>query len=959
MATGFDQSTCDDKLRRAGARWISRDSIVWDIDVDERARPCLYYCPAGEFFCENGELQPGVQGKVFELRFNGCVGEADSERDCKLAYLESLHGQPRIDTSELSPEKLLDGGLALGILDVDGKLLDVTGIQCAGILDELYAYKGELGPIFFGDTPLLRLWAPTAQQVKLHLYSASSEDATFEDNPIEMTKLMEGERWTGVWELKGRSEWKNVFYLYEVTVFAFWSSRIERYFVTDPYSVSLSANSKRSQIVDLHDPALFPEGWTTLEKPELGALEDTVLYELHLRDFSISDTSVDTGLRGKFTAFCKHNSNGMKHLQALSQAGLTHVHLLPASDIATINENFEQRVDMADRLSALCEANSRSIRELCEEQQKRTILQTLQKAVAADPASEVPSKITAVLKDLDGFNWGYDPFHYGVPEGSYATDPNGSRRILEFRQMVTALNAIGLRVVMDVVYNHTQSARDSEKSVLDKIVPGYYYRLDKHGNVQNTTCCPDTATEHRMMEKLMLDTLKRWAVEYKVDGFRFDLMGHHTRQNMRHVRELFDSLTLERDGVDGAKIYVYGEGWEFGSIQDNLPSPKTLGNVEEQAAFTQKNAAGIGIGTFNDRIRDAMRGGNFHPSTKSDQGFVSGLYYDYNACPDNVETSENLEEQKRQLLNYTDTIRIGLAANLQDYELIGAEGQLLKGGDVNYRGMPAGYTAAPKECVNFVSAHDNYTLWDQLCAKAPFETAGREPATATIEERVRMQRLALSLIALGQGIPFFHAGSEILRSKSGDYDSYNSGDWFNRLDFSYECNGWGLGLPPEEKNREEWEFWKARLRSPELRPSKDLILENFGYFQALLRVRKSSRLFRLQTAEEVKKASCFLNAECGAEQLPGLIVMRLTNPAGRVFDPERKSIIVTFNATTQTIHFSHEILKNVDLKLHPNFDASVDIRLEEAEINSDSGTIIVPPRSTLICVEPQNEELQE
>ena len=954
MTTQFEQSALDDKLRKAEARWISRDSLVWDLEVDEDVRPYLYYSSDGNFSYDEGILCPGPQGKTFELRFKGCIGETDSEYDRKLAYLESLHGQPRIDTCELCPEELLDGALALGLKDADGKLLDVTGIQTAGILDDLYAYEGDLGTMFFGNTPNLRLWAPTARQVKVHLYPISEGDTVFEGSPFEMTKLMEGEHWTGVWELSGQPEWKNAFYLYEINIFVFWSGKLESYLVTDPYSVSLSANSKRSQLVDLGDPNLCPEGWESFEKPDLEALEDIVLYELHLRDFSISDSSVDASRRGTFSAFCEKVSHGMKHLHALSQAGLTHVHLLPVFDIATIDEDPKQRVDITDTLGDLCAANGWNIQELCEGQQDKTILRMLEDAITVDPASEIPSKITAAIKDLDGFNWGYDPFHYGVPEGSYSTNPDGSCRILEFRQMAQALNQIGLRVVMDVVYNHTQSARDSDKSVLDKIVPGYYYRLDKQGNVQNTTCCPDTATEHRMMEKLMLDTLKRWAVDYKVDGFRFDLMGHHTRQNMRHVRELFDGLTLEKDGVDGTKIYVYGEGWQFGSIQDNLPSPKKMGKVEEQAAFTQNNAAGIGIGTFNDRIRDAVRGGNFHPSTRSDQGFVSGLYYDYNACPDNIETPEEPEEQKEQLLNYTDTIRIGLAANLLDYEFTGAEGKALKGCEVNYRGMPAGYTAAPKECINFVSAHDNYTLWDQLCAKAPFETAGREPETATIEERVRMQQLALALIALGQGIPFFHAGSEILRSKSGDYDSYNSGDWFNRLDFSYESNGWSLGLPPEEKNREEWEFWKTRLCSPELRPSKALIRESFEYFQALLRVRKSSQLFRLKTAEEVKEALRFLNAENGREQIPGLIVMCLVNPAENILDPERKTIVAAFNATTEVVKFSHETLKNIDLELHPNFDVSIDARLENAEIDSEAGTMSVPPRSTLICVEPQN-----
>ncbi|MCP4398647.1 MAG: hypothetical protein GY801_15285, partial [bacterium] len=223
-----------DTLRKAEARWISRDSLVWDSKQHAGSTPCLYYSSDGNFSDENGELRPGPQGKVFDLHFNGRVGETDSAHDRKLAYLASLNGQSRIDTRELCPEELLDGALVLGIKDADGRLLNVTGIQTAGILDDLYAYDGELGPVFSGDTPNCRLWAPTAQHVELHLYLTSESDAVFEGSPFEMTKLMEDERWTGVWEIEGHADWKDAFYLYEVTVLTFWSGKLERYLVTDP-----------------------------------------------------------------------------------------------------------------------------------------------------------------------------------------------------------------------------------------------------------------------------------------------------------------------------------------------------------------------------------------------------------------------------------------------------------------------------------------------------------------------------------------------------------------------------------------------------------------------------------------------------------------------------------------------------------------------------------------------------
>ncbi len=270
-------------------------------------------------------------------------------------------------------------------------------------------------------------------------------------------------------------------------------------------------NSTRSQIVDLNDPALQPSGWADVVKPPLAAPEDIVVYELHVRDFSINDMTVPENMRGTFMAFTQTDSDGMKHLRALAEAGLTHIHLLPAFDIASVNENAAERQEPDNAELTALPADS---------DQQQAILQP--------------------LRDLDGFNWGYDPLHYTVPEGSYSTDPNGTARIVEFRQMVQALNASGLRVVMDVVYNHTNSSGQSDLSVLDQIVPGYYHRLTDTGLVATSTCCANTATEHAMMEKLMIDSVITWATQYKVDGFRFDLMGHHMRANMEHLRSALD-----------------------------------------------------------------------------------------------------------------------------------------------------------------------------------------------------------------------------------------------------------------------------------------------------------------------------------------------------------------------------------------------------------------------------------
>ena len=345
-----------------------------------------------------------------------------------------------------------------------------------------------------------------------------------------------------MWSITGDASWKDKYYLYEVEVYVHSTGQVEHNLVTDPYSFSLAMNSTRSQIVDLSDPALKPAGWDELVKPALAAPEDISIYEIHVRDFSVNDPSVPDELQGHVQGlYAATDSMACNHLKALQEAGLTHLHLLPVFDIATINENKAEW-----------------------QEPDPDVLATY------PPDSDQQQAAVAATEDLDGFNWGYDPFHYTTPEGSYSTDPDGTTRIVEFREMVQALNEdVGLRVVMDVVYNHTNSAGQDEKSVLDRIVPGYYHRLNDQGQVETSTCCANTASEHNMMEKLMVDSLVVWANEYKVDAFRFDLMGHHMKRNMLNVRAALDALTLAEDGVDGKAIYIYGEGWNFGEVADN------------------------------------------------------------------------------------------------------------------------------------------------------------------------------------------------------------------------------------------------------------------------------------------------------------------------------------------------------------------------------------------------------
>lgn len=880
-------------LSKAQAHWVTRDTILWNIPNISNSTYRLYYAPEGGLDFTN---ETGLTGGEFiELRY-----DRDGRTEGILAKFPHLEDglALRIPEEYLAQvPNLLKGDLAIYAsyltFDDRNQIIGATRLQIAGVLDDLYTYDGALGITFNEGTPSLSVWAPTAQTVRLHLFDDA--DAATEATVIDM----DYDASTGIWQVVGETDWVWKYYLYEVTVFAPREGKVVTNLVTDPYSVSLSMNSQRSQIVDFSDPALTPDGWDTLQKPNLDRPEDIVLYELHIRDFSVNDMSVPEDYRGTFMAFTVNESNGMTHLRNLAQAGLTHLHLLPFFDIATINEDKSQWESP-----------------------------TFEELSAFPGDSNQQQALLEPVRDLDGFNWGYDPYHFNVPEGSYSTDPNGPQRIIEARQMVMSLNQNGLRVVMDVVYNHTNASGQAEKSVLDRIVPGYYHRLDENGNVATSTCCQNTATEHNMMRKLMVDSVVLWATAYKIDGFRFDLMGHHMVDDMVAVREALDTLTLEQDGVDGTKVYVYGEGWNFGEVANNARGVNA----------TQLNAAGTGIGSFNDRLRDAVRGGNPFGGWQ-DQGFATGLYYDPNGITPGTE-----EEQRARLLHFADQIRIGLAGNLRDYTFIGANGEMVRGADVSYNGAPTGYTLDPQENIVYISAHDNEAWFDALQYKVPTETS--------IEDRVRVSNLGISIVLLSQGVPFFHAGDDMLRSKSLDRNSYNSGDWFNRLDFTYETNNWAVGLPPAGDNQSNYPIMTPLLGQEGITPNREHILSSVSHFQEMLRIRKSSVLFRLETAEDVQARVAFHNT--GPNQLPGVIVMSIADDGELVnLDPTLSMIVVVFNATDEPISFTQDQLAGTPFVLHFFQQLSHDSVVRTSSYDRATGTFNVPARTTAVFVSPQ------
>jgi len=863
-------------INRAQAYWLLEDTLAWNVPVVAGNTYLLHWEP-------NGELSlsaEGVQGGQ-SITLTPDPAGLPADVRAKFPHLAALPAF-RIGAADLPlvPE-ILRARTAVSATGFDSSLVDATGLQIPGVLDDLYTCNGELGVVWNAAVPTLAVWAPTARDVSLLLF----DDADPASTPVAVAMTLDPE--TGVWSVTGDATWNRKYYLYEVTVYAPTAQRVEVNRVTDPYSLSLAADSRRSQIVNLDDADLKPAGWDALVKPALGAPEDIVLYELHVRDFSIADATVPAAERGTFAAFGQPGSNGMQHLASLAQAGLTHIHLLPAFDFATVPERRGDQLTPGD-LSVY------------------------------PPDSEEPQAAIAAIADQDGFNWGYDPYHYTVPEGSYSTDPDGPARIREFREMVSGLAQAGLRTVMDVVYNHTNSAGQNDKSVLDKIVPGYYHRLNGDGQIETSSCCPNTASEHNMMEKLMVDSLTVWARDYKVDGFRFDLMGHHMKRNILKVRDTLQALTPAADGVDGSKIYLYGEGWNFGEVANGARGENAI----------QANMAGTGIGTFSDRLRDAVRGGNPFGGLR-EQGFANGLYYDSNGQPQGDEFAK--------LMLLTDQIRVGLAGNLAAYTFVDRNGDLVTGSQVDYNGQPAGYTQDPQEVITYIAAHDNETLYDANQYKIPAGTA--------MADRVRIQNLGISVVGLGQGIPFFHAGMEALRSKSLDRDSYNSGDWFNQLDWTFTDNGWGHGLPTAEKNESSWPLIAPLLADPALKPAPSDILAAVAHTRETLAIRKSTPLFRLPTGAEIESRVAFHNT--GPGQIPGLVAMSITDTDGSV-DRQIEQVLVLWNVNDAPLDFAPAGLQAADFTLHPILAGSADPVVRTASWDGATGTFSVPGRTVAV-----------
>ena len=875
----------------AQAVWLNRQWLRWPGQTGGQHR--LYHSTQGQIVATPGLQVTGADGAL-HLETRSAALPPTLQQRFRWVGAGATLAVRAADQHRM--RQLHRGQLVLVHEDAEGRVLKATRTQAAGALDDLYARAAGLRDL--GTTPArtragwrtgFKLWAPTAQAVHLCLHADGQA-------PAKAVHALQRDAATGAWSLQlpgdlGRPQAH--YYTYLVDVFVPGAGLV-RNRVTDPYSLSLTTDSRRSWTGRLDDPRLQPEGWLTTPRPNtVRHPTDLVIYELHLRDFSVRDITVPAADRGRYAAFTHARSAGMQHLKLLASAGLTDVHLLPVFDLATVPE--KDCVTPDENALATLPGDG-------EEQQARVTGSAAQ----------------------DCYNWGYDPLHFTAPEGSYASSAaDGGTRVLEFRRMVLALHRAGLRVGMDMVYNHTSASGQKAHSVLDRIVPGYYQRLNAQGGVETSTCCDNTATEHRMMAKLMIDSAVVWARDYRIDSMRFDLMGHQPRAAMEALQRAVNRAT-------GRHIHLLGEGWNFGEVKD--------GARFVQAA--QRSLNGSGIATFSDRGRDAARGGGCcdgPAEVLQQQGWLNGLHYAPNA-----QAQAAGKGSRDELLRSADLVRAGLAGTLENYRLRTHDGSVKQLVEIDYAGQGAGFASRPGEVVNYVENHDNPTLWDIHLLKLPRETPRAD--------RARVQVLGGALTAFSQGVAYFHAGVELLRSKNLDRNSYDSGDWFNRVDWTLNDNFFGAGLPPKKEGEGLWPAMRPLLAdAAALRPTPAEIRFTRDAFLDLLRLRASSTLFRLRTASDVQRRLTMLNT--GPAQNPTVVVGHLDGRGLR--GAGHAEVLYAINVAPTEAELVLPEMRGRAFVLHPVHRAASAADTRPATLarwDAGAATMRVPARTALVYV---------
>lgn len=609
--------------------------------------------------------------------------------------------------------------------------------------------KNELGVFWAPEKTEIKIWAPTAEKIELRLFKdGTTGDAYYKTN---LQKLE-----NGIWTTVLKGDYQNKFYTFKVNDGGWLNES------PDIYARCVGANGLRGMIYNPN--STNPENWTADKGPRKASFTDAIIYETHVRDFSIAENS---GIKnkGKYLGFTEEHTKtpsgvatGLAHLKEL---GITHVHLLPVNDFVTIDEE----------------------------------------------------------KPLAKYNWGYDPQHYNALEGSYSSDSyDGTKRILEFKKLVKSMHANNIGVILDVVFNHTYFAKES---VFNQFIPGYFYRQKRDGTFANASGCGnEIASEREMVRKYIIDSLKYWVKEYHIDGFRFDLMGILDTQTMQEIR-------AELNKIDEG-LFLYGEGW----AADQSPMP------EELRAVKQNTPQLNGIASFNDNFRDALKGNH---GDKKSKGFISGLI---------------LREE---------AVKFGVTGAVYHPQI-----------DYGYiDSLSSPWANEPDQCINYVSCHDNYTLWDKLkhsLHKAPDQ-----------ELRKRI-KLAGALVLTSQGVPLLHAGVDFCRTKGGNSNSYKSPDSVNQID---------------------WE-------------RKKTYFDVFDYYRKLIELRKKHPAFRMPGAEQIRNGLSFCtDYQMGvvAYCLDGASIKDTWKRIILVFNGNKKEVIIPLPQGTFTIIASGELIDKNGLGL--------------------------------------------
>lgn len=578
----------------------------------------------------------------------------------------------------------------------------------------------------------------------------------------------------GVWKVSVERDLKGVYYTYKVN-----NGKVIKE-VMDPYAKACGVNGKRGMIIDLSETN--PVGWEEQKNISLNNPTEAVIYEVHVRDLSI-DAHGNMKHKGKYLAFTETETTsdegettGVNHIKEL---GVTHVQILPIYDYLTVDESKD---------------------------------------------------------DCSEYNWGYDPLNYNIPEGSYSTDPyHGEVRIKELKEAIMSLHNNGLGVIMDVVYNHTANSENSDLNIL---MPNYYYRTNKDGVFYNGSACGnELASERHMVRKMIMDSVIYWAKEYKLDGFRFDLMGVLDIETMNRIHEELSKINPD--------IILYGEGWAGG----------TCGLSEKKRALKVNTPHLRHVGVFNDDLRDGVRGDVFVNEAK---GFIAG--------------ASGMEE----------SVKFGIVASTDHPQIDFTK--------VNYSDAP--YAKLPGQTINYVSAHDNLTLWDKI------EASCKE---ASKEEKIKMQKLANAIVLTSQGVPFIHAGAEFARTKYGDENSYKSSDEINKLD------------------------WKRKSEFKEV----------FEYYKGLIELRKKHPAFRMTTAAEISRNLSFM-------EMPVANMVGYTLKNHAAYD-EWEEIVVLFNGNEemQKVELPTDNWEVVVNSKHAGVQALEVIKGDEVVVEGRSAMVLV------------------